>query len=138
MTTIKFTADVEGNNADELAEKARLAANDFFRDLPDVPVFKEASVTFDPAWYQSRVEEAVKEADEKVKAYREAHKDEEGFEDIEAVPAEVFKYTGYFEFEYEVKTTKESRTLNDVWAEQDAATGTKPRVEESTKYQDAF
>ena len=150
MTTIKFTANVSGNTPDELEAKARKAANDFYRDLPEVPTFVGAEVSFDPEYFAQRVQGAIKEAETRVREYADAHPDEEG---LEVVPAEIHKYDGWFEFSYDVnQSTGGKKTLNEVWADQAAASVTaatdqvasaadaeRPvRPENDPKYQDAF
>ena len=153
MTTIKFTANVSGNTPDELEAKARKAANDFYRDLPEVPKFVGAEVSYDPEYFAQRVQSALKEAEDKAAAWKAEHGDEEDFEAIEVVPAEVTKYDGWFEFSYDVnQSTGGKKTLNEVWADQAAASVTaatdqvasaadaeRPvRPENDPKYQDAF
>ena len=141
MTTIKFTANVTGNTPDELEAKARKAANDFYRDLPEVPKFVGAEVSYDPEYFAQRVQSALKEAEDKAAAWKAEHGDEEDFEAIEVVPAEVTKYDGWFEFSYDVHQAPPKKTIDDVLADQRAAAADAERPvrpENDPKYQDAF
>lgn len=137
MTTIKFTVDASGDNIDAIVDAATKEANEFYKDLPGKFRIKDISVSYDAEYYQARVESAIKEAQDKYFALSE--EDKEG---AEVIPARVYRYSGWIEFEYDPNQTKPKKTLNDVWAENSAAgeppTPTPGGPENDPKYQDAF
>lgn len=138
MTAIKFTVDASGDNIDALLNAATKEANEFYQDLPGKFRVKDISVSYDAEYYAQRIQQAVDEAEKRVREYADAHPDEEG---LEVIPAPVPRYSGWVEFEYDPNQSPPKKTMNDVMAQHDfsgeAPTPT-PNAANDPKYQDAF
>lgn len=144
MTIVKFTVDVTGDDIDQLVLVAEQEALKFYKDLPGKFRAKEISVSYDPEYYQSRIQHAIDEAQAKADAYKAAHGDEEDFEDLEVIPGAVPRYSGWIEFEYETNQSPKKKTLEDIQAERNEAAAAvqeqeyKGNAANDPKYQDAF
>lgn len=139
MTIIKFTVDVFGDDIDQLVIAAEKEALAFYKPLPGKFRAKDISITYDAEYYENRVQHAIDEAQAKADAYKETHKDEEDFEDLEVVPASVPRYSGWIEFEYDTNQAPVKKTSNDILSEQSAGEADyNGPPEQNPKYQDKF